>query len=83
LGNAPVSKPPFKMARPELKKLEVYLSELLDKAFIHPSSSVWGAAMLFVNNKDRSIRMCINYMELKKVTIDNMYPPPRIVDLLD
>ncbi|KAJ9556371.1 hypothetical protein OSB04_010985 [Centaurea solstitialis] len=57
--------------------------ELLDKGFIRPSSSPWGAPVLFVKKKDRSFRMCIDYRELNKLTIKNRYPLPRIDDLFD
>jgi hypothetical protein len=56
---------------------------LLDKGFIRPSISSWGALMLFVKKNDRSMRMCIDYQELNKVMIKNRYPFPRIDDLLD
>jgi hypothetical protein len=55
----------------------------LDKGFIHPNSSLWGAQVLFVKKKDGSMRMCIDYHELNKVAIKNRYPLPRIDDLLD
>jgi hypothetical protein len=71
------------MVPTELKELKIQLQELLDKGFIYPSSSPWGAFMLFVNKKDESMRMCINYQELNKVTIKNKYPLRRIDDLLD
>ena len=56
---------------------------MLDKKFIHPSYSPLGAPVLFVKKKDRSMRMCIDYRELNKVTIKNKYPLPRIDDLFD
>ncbi|KAI3738348.1 hypothetical protein L2E82_28377 [Cichorium intybus] len=59
------------------------LQELLDKGFIRPSSSPWGAPVLFVKKKDGSMRMCIDYRELNKITIKNRYPLPRIDDLFD
>ena len=71
------------MALAELKELKQQLQELLDKKFIHPSYSSWGAPVLFVKKKDESMRMCINYCELNKVTIKNKYPLPRIDDLFD
>ena len=74
---------PYRMAPSELKELKEQLQELLDKGFICPSTSPWGAPLLFVRKKDRSIRMCIDYCELNKVTIKNRYPFPRIDDLLD
>ncbi|GJX29614.1 hypothetical protein Tco_0237693 [Tanacetum coccineum] len=59
------------------------LKELLEKGFICPSSSPWGAPVLFVKKKDRSFRMCIDYRELNKLTVKNQYPLPRIDDLFD
>jgi hypothetical protein len=71
------------MALSELKELKKQLQELLDKGFIRPSTPTWGVPMLFVKKKDESMRMCIDYRELNKVTIKNRYPLPRIDDLLD
>jgi hypothetical protein len=82
-GTNPISKAPYRMASPELKELKEQLQELLDKGFIRPSISPWGAPVLFVKKKDGSMRMCIDYRELNKVTIKNRYPLPRIDDLLD
>ncbi|KAD4981737.1 hypothetical protein E3N88_18408 [Mikania micrantha] len=59
------------------------LQDLLDKGFIRPSFSPWGAPVLFVKRKDGMFRMCIDYRELNKVTIKNRYPLPRIDDLFD
>ncbi|GJS48305.1 putative reverse transcriptase domain-containing protein [Tanacetum coccineum] len=59
------------------------LQELSDKGFIRPSSSPWGAPVLFVKKKDGSLRMCIDYRELNKLTVKNRYPLPRIDDLFD
>ena len=71
LGTNPISKAPYRMASSGLKELKEQLQDLLDKGFIHPSISSWGAPMLFVKKKDKSIRMCIDYRELNKVTINN------------
>jgi hypothetical protein len=79
----PISKAPYRMALSKLKELKEQLQELLDKGFIRPSISLWGAPALFVKKKDGSMRMCINYRELNKVTIKNRYPLSRIDDLLD
>ncbi|GKB18615.1 putative reverse transcriptase domain-containing protein, partial [Tanacetum coccineum] len=71
------------MAPSELEELSGQLKELQDKGFIRPSSSPWGALVLFVKKKDGSFRMCIDYRELNKLTIKNRYPLPRIDDLFD
>ena len=79
----PISIPPYRMAPAELKELKEQLKDLLEKGFIRPSSSPWGAPVLFVRKKDGSLRMCIDYRQLNKVTIKNKYPLPRIDDLFD
>ena len=56
---------------------------MLDKGFIRPSTSPWGAPVLFAKKKDKTLRMCINYRQLNRVTIKNQYPLPRIDNLLD
>jgi hypothetical protein len=73
----------YRMAPSELKELKEQLQKLLDKGFIHPSSLLWGASVLFVKKKDGSMRMYIDYHELNKVTIKNRYHLPRIDDMLD
>ncbi|XP_042455224.1 uncharacterized protein LOC122039864 [Zingiber officinale] len=83
LGTAPVSKTPYRMAPKELEELKVQLQELLDRGFIRPSVSPWGAPVLFVKKKDGSLRLCIDYRQLNAVTIKNKYPLPRIEDLFD
>ncbi|KAJ4974497.1 hypothetical protein NE237_007671 [Protea cynaroides] len=82
-GVAPVSKAPYRMAPTELKELKTQMQELLDKGFIRPSISPWGAPVLFVKKKDGSVRLCMDYRELNKLTIKNRYPLPRIDDLFD
>ncbi|KAL5546420.1 hypothetical protein UlMin_006107 [Ulmus minor] len=82
-GTAPISKAPYRMAPAELKELQTQLQELLEKGFIRPSHSPWGAPVLFVKKKDGTLRMCIDYRGLNKVTIKNKYPLPRIDDLFD
>jgi hypothetical protein len=67
----------------DLGELKQQIEDLLEKGFIQPSSSPWGAPFLFVDKKDGSIRMCIDYMDLNEVTIKNKYPLPRIEDLFD
>jgi hypothetical protein len=83
LGAAPISKAPYRMAPTELKELKMQIQELLDKGFIRPSVSPWGAPVLFVKKKDGTFRMCIDYRELNKITIKNKYPLPHIDDLFD
>lgn len=82
-GAPPVSKAPYRMSPKELQELKVQLQELLNKGFIRPSVSPWSAPILFVKKKDGSLRMCIYYRELNKLTIKNKYPLPRIEDLFD
>ena len=82
-GTAPISLPPYRMAPAELKDLKTQLQELVDKRFIRPSISLWGATVLFVKKKDDTWRLCIDYRQLNKVTIRNKYPLPRIDDLFD
>ncbi|GJW63339.1 putative reverse transcriptase domain-containing protein [Tanacetum coccineum] len=83
LGAAPVARAPYRLALTELKELLDQLKELSEKGFIRPSSSPWGAPVLFVKKKDRSFHMCIDYRELNKLTVKNRYPLPRIDDLFD
>nr|GEY54138.1 putative reverse transcriptase domain-containing protein [Tanacetum cinerariifolium] len=82
-GAEPISKAPYRMASIELKELKDQLQELLERGFIRPSVSPWGAPFLFVKKKDGSMRLCINYRKLNKITIRNHYPLPRIDDLFD
>ncbi|GKF62126.1 putative reverse transcriptase domain-containing protein, partial [Tanacetum coccineum] len=82
-GIAPVSHAPYRLAPSEMKELSKQLKELLEKGFIRPSSSPWGAPVLFVKKKDGSFRIYINYRELNKLTVKNRYPLPRIDDLFD
>ncbi|GJT88771.1 putative nucleotidyltransferase, ribonuclease H [Tanacetum coccineum] len=79
----PVAKSPYHLAPTEMQELSDQLKELQDKGFIRPSSSPWGAPVLFVKKKDGSFRMCVDYRELNKLTIKNRYPLPRIDDLFD
>ena len=82
-GTEPVSKAPYRMAPSEMRELAKQLQEFLDKGLIRPSVSPWGAPLLFVKKKDGSMRLCIDYRELNKLTIKNKYPLPRIDDLFD
>jgi hypothetical protein len=70
-GTAPISKGPYRMPPTELAKLKKQLQELLDKGFIHPSTSPWGCPALFVKKKNESLRLCIDYHTLNAVTIKN------------
>nr|GEY32078.1 putative reverse transcriptase domain-containing protein [Tanacetum cinerariifolium] len=83
LGAEPIYKAPYRMALIELKELKDQLQELLERGFIRLSVSPWGAPVLFVKKKDGSMRLCIDYRELNKITIRNHYPLPRICDLFD
>ncbi|GKC97382.1 putative reverse transcriptase domain-containing protein [Tanacetum coccineum] len=78
-----LEKSPYRLAPSELEELSGQLKELQDKDFIQPSSSPWGAPILFVKKKDGSFRMCIDYRELNKLTVKNHYPLPMIDDLFD
>ena len=82
-GTEPISIHPYRMAPTELRELKAQLEELLSKGFIRPSISPWGAPVLFVKKKDGSLRLCIDYRQLNRVTIRNQYPLPRIDELFD
>jgi hypothetical protein len=83
LGTAPIYKTPFRMITPELAKLKEHIRELLENGFICPSSSPWGAPVIFVPKKDGTQRLCVDYRPLNEVTVKNKYPLPRIDDLFD
>ena len=82
-GTVPISRAPYRMAPTELKELKSQLQELLDKGFIRPSVSPWGAPVLFVKKKDGTLLMCIDYRQINKMTVKNRYPLPRVEDLFD
>ncbi|GJU66958.1 putative reverse transcriptase domain-containing protein [Tanacetum coccineum] len=82
-GAAHVARAPYRLAPTELQELSTQLQELSDNGFIRPSSSPWGAPVLFVKKKDGSFRMCIDYRKLNKLTVKNRYPLLRIDDLFD
>ncbi|KAH0748200.1 hypothetical protein KY290_027432 [Solanum tuberosum] len=82
-GTQPISIPPYRMAPTELRELKEQLKDLLENGFIRPSVSPWGAPVLYVRKKDDTLRMCIDYRQLNRVTIKNKYPLPRIDDLFD
>jgi hypothetical protein len=82
-GTAPISKRAYRVSRPELVELKKQIDELSEKGYIRPSTSPWAAPVLFVEKKDGTRRMCIDYRVLNEVTIKNKYPLPRIEDLFD
>jgi len=82
-GTVPVSKAPYRMNILELNELKTQLKELIDKEYIRPSVSPWGAPVLFVKNKDGTLRLCIEYHQLNKLTIKNKYPLPHMDDPFD
>nr|GEX48883.1 putative reverse transcriptase domain-containing protein [Tanacetum cinerariifolium] len=82
-GVVSVARAPYQLAPSKMKELAEQLQELSDKGFIRPSSSPWGAPVLFVKKKDGSFHMCIDYRELNKLTVKNRYLLPRIDDLFD
>lgn len=83
LGTQPITIPPYRMAPPEFNKFKEQLQDLLDNGFIQPSSSAWGAPVLFLKKKDGSLRLCIDYQKLNKLTVHNKYPLPQIDDFFD
>jgi hypothetical protein len=82
-GVVPVYRTPYRMSTLELVELKLQLKEMMDKGYIRPSVSPWGAPVLFVKKKDSTLRLCIDYRQLNKVTIKNKYPLPRIDDLFN
>jgi hypothetical protein len=82
-GAGPVAKSPYRMSSDELDELKKQLKKLLEQGFVRPSASPWGSPVLFVEKKDGTKRMCIDYRTLNSMTIKNKYPLPRIEDLLD
>jgi hypothetical protein len=82
-STTPIYKTPYRMATPELAKFKQHIKELLRKGFIRPSSSPWGALVIFVLKKDSTQWLCMYYRALNEVTIKNKYPLPRIDDRFD
>ena len=82
-GTTPIHKKYYRMTSSELAEQKKQLDEMLQKAYIHPSSSSWGSPAIFVDKKDGSLPMCVDYRQLNDVTIKNKYPLPRIDDLFD
>jgi hypothetical protein len=83
LGAPPISKRPYRMPMNELVDQKKQIAELQAKGFIQPSSSLWGAPVLFIEKKDGTQRMCVDYRSLNEVTVKNKYPLPQIEDLFD
>jgi hypothetical protein len=82
-GTAPISKRAYRVSRLELVGLKKQIDELLEKGYIRPSTLPWAALLLFVEKKDGTKRMCIDYRSLNKVTVKKKYPLPQIEDLVD
>jgi hypothetical protein len=82
-GVESISKTLYRMTAPKLCELQMKFKELLDLGLIRPSVSPWGALVIFVKNKDGSLRLCIDYKDLNRDTVKNRYPIPRVDDLFD
>jgi hypothetical protein len=82
-GTAPISKRAYRVSGPELVELKKHIDELLEKGYIRPSTLPWVAPVLFVETKDGTKRMCIDYRALNEVSVKNKYPLPKIEDLFD
>ena len=82
-STSPISMITHRMAPIELQEVKVQLQELFDRGFIRPSTSPWGAPVMFAKKKDKTLRLCIDYWQVNRVTIKNRYPLPRIDDLFD
>jgi hypothetical protein len=82
-GTTLIYKTPYRMGTPELAELKEHIKDLLEKGVIRPSSSPWGAPVIFVPKKDGTQKLCMDYHALNEVTVKNKYPLPRIDDLLD
>jgi hypothetical protein len=82
-GTTPIYKTPYRMATPELAELKEHIKELLEKEFIRPRSSLWGAPVIFIPKNDGTRRLCMDYRVLNEVIIKNKYQLPRIDDMFD
>jgi hypothetical protein len=82
-GTAPIFKRAYRVSGPELVELKKQIDELSEKGYTRPSTSPWAAPVLFVEKKDGTRRMCIDYRALNEVTIKNKYPLPKIEDMFD
>jgi hypothetical protein len=80
---APIAQRPYRMNPQELEELKKQLTDMLSKGLIRPSASPWGSPVLFVDKRDSTIRLCVDYRKLNEVTIKNKYPLPKIKDLFD
>jgi hypothetical protein len=81
-GTTPIYTTPFRMTTPELAELKEHIKELLEKGFIYPSSSPWGAPVIFFPKKDATQRLCVDYRALNEITVKNKYVLPRIDDVI-
>ena len=82
-GTGPIFMAPYRMSPLELSELKKQLEDMMEKQFIRPSVSPWGAPVLLVKKKDGSMRLCVDFRQLNKVTVKNRYPLPKIDDLMD
>jgi hypothetical protein len=82
-STAPIAKTPYKMSPMEMKELKIQLQGLIDTGYIRPSTSPWGCSAIFVEKKDKELRLCVDYRPLNTGTIKNKYPLPRIDILFD
>jgi hypothetical protein len=82
-GATPVSKDPYRMSMLKVKELQMHIEEILRKGYIFPRMSPWGSLVLFVKKKDGTLRLCIDFKQLNKVTVKNKYPLLRIDDLFN
>jgi hypothetical protein len=82
-GTTPIYKTPYRMATPELAELKEHIKESLEKGFIYPSSSPWGAPVIFVLKKAGTQRLCMDYRALNELTVKNKYSLHRIDDLFN
>jgi hypothetical protein len=78
-----IAQRPYRMNPQELEELKKQLADMLSKGLIRPSASPWGSPVLFVDKRDGTIRLCVDYRKLNEVTIKNKYPLPKIEDLFD
>jgi hypothetical protein len=82
-GTVPIYKRPYRMATQQLAELKEHIKKLLEKGYIHFSSSPWGAPVIFVPKKDDTQWLCMDYRALNEVTVMNKYLLPRIDDMFD